>query len=195
MNKIVLDKEKVVDLIIKENSICNINKINELEELNIKIEDNVKFVINQYSEIIENKYNINIHQNNNSEFIFNHSFTNNGLYNLRINVNMCGNNSKNIINIHGISDRAKTHIIIDGSVNESTVDNNLDEKIKMINMNNGESLIEPNMYINTKNVFANHSASITNFDRDYLFYLNSKGINNEEAKKLIIDGFLQNDTR
>ena len=48
------------------------------------------------------------------------------------------------------------------------------------------------MYINTKNVLANHAASITDIDNNYLFYMNSKGINNNKAKELIINGFLDN---
>ena len=71
-------------------------------------------------------------------------------------------------------------------------DNELDEKIKVLNINNGTSTVLPNMYINTKNVIANHSASISTIDSKYLFYLNSKGINNDLATKLIIDGFLNN---
>lgn len=195
MNKILLDKEKKVELEVIEDSICNINKNIELEELNIILKNNAKFIINHYSEIKENKTNINIYQYDNSEFIYNHSFKNKGLYNLQISIYMKGNKSKNTINIKGISDDAKTCIIVNGSVDESTFDNELNEKIKMINMNNGESIIEPNMFIDTRNILANHSASITNFDEDYLFYLNSKGINNEEAKKLIINGFLNNDAK
>ena len=48
------------------------------------------------------------------------------------------------------------------------------------------------MYVKTKNVIANHAASVTNINEDYLFYLNSKGIKDEDAKQLIINGFLDN---
>ena len=41
-----------------------------------------------------------------------------------------------------------------------------------LNINEGISYIYPNMFIDTKNVVANHSASITNINKDYLFYLN-----------------------
>lgn len=195
MNKIILDKERNIELKVFEDSICNINKDYEFNELNIVLDDNVKFIINHYSEIKDKDLNINIIQNDNSEFLYNHSFVNKGIYNLNINVELNKNKSKNIINIHGISDNAKTNIVVNGKVNENTVDNELDEKIKMLNINNGLSFIEPNMYINTKNVVANHAACITDFDNSYLFYLNSKGINNEKSKKLIIDGFLKNDAK
>lgn len=195
MNKIILDKESVINLDIKENSICNIGKYYNIKELNVLVEDNVKFIINHYSEVLENDLKINIIQNNNSIFNYNHSFKCNKLYNLDINIEMRGNNSKNNINIHGISDNGKSNIKVDGSVYKNTIDNELDEKVRVINMNEGYTYIYPNMFIDTKNVVANHAASITNISKDYLFYLNSKGIKDEEAINMIINGFLDNEAR
>lgn len=195
MNKIVLDKEKIINLNVIENTIYIIKKENNINELNINIKDNVKLIINQYSEVKENNLKINVEQNNNSEFIYNHSFINNKEYNININLNMYGNNSKNIININGLSDNGKTKVIVDGSVKEKTFNNELYENIKLLNINNGTSNIYPNMYIDTKNVIANHSASISTVNEDYIFYLMTKGIDRKNAIKLIIDGFLNNDAR
>lgn len=195
MNKIVLDKESVINLNIKENSICNIGKNYNIKELNIVLLDNVEFTINHYSEIIENSLKINVIQNNNSIFNYNHSFKCSKLYNIDINIELRKNNSKNNINIHGISDNGKSNIKVDGIVNKSTVDNELDESIRVINMNNGQTYVYPNMFIDTKNVVANHAASITSISEDYLFYLNTKGINNSDATNMIIDGFLENVAR
>ena len=195
MNKIILDKESVINLDIKENSICNIGKDYNIKELNINIDDNVELVINHYSEVIENELKINIIQNTNSIFNYNHSFKCNKFYNLDINIEMRGNNSKNNINIHGISDNGKSYIKVDGSVYKNTIDNELDEKVRVINMNEGYTYIYPNMFIDTKNVVANHAASITSISKEYLFYLNSKGIKDEEAINMIINGFLENIAR
>lgn len=195
MNKIILDKDKNIELIINEDSICNISKDYEINELNIKINNNAMFIINHYSEINDNKLYIKIKQNDNSKFVYNHSFINYKKYDLNININLNSNNSKNIINIHGISNDGDTNIKIDGIVQTNTYDNELDEKIKMINVNNGTSKIVPNMFISTKNVQANHAASISEIDENYLFYLNSKGINKEDATHLIIEGFLKNEAK
>ena len=196
MNKIILDNEKIIKLCIDTDSICDISKFYDINELNIKIKDNIRFVLNHYSEI-ENNRNIliNIEQNNNSEFIYNHSFMSNKTYDVNININLDGNCSKNVINIKGISNSGISNIVIDGVVNSDTFDNELDESVKMLNVNGGKSNILPNMYINTKNIIANHSASITNINKDYLFYLNSKGIDNSKSCELIIDGFLENSAR
>lgn len=195
MNKIVLDKEKNINLNVSEDTTCTIPKENNINDLNINISDGVKLIINQYSEVIENNLFIRINQSNNSDFIYNHSFVSKKEYNLNINVNMIGNNSKNIINVHGISDEGKSKVIVDGNVIKDTRDNELYENIKLLNINNGTSNIYPNMYIDTKNVIANHSASISTVNEDYIFYLMSKGIDRKNAIKLILDGFLENDAR
>ena len=124
MNKIILDKG-VKEIVIVEDSICNISKDLYINDLSIEIKDNVKFIINHYSEL-NNKLNIKILQNNNSEFIYNHSFINRDVYDLKINIDMIGNNSKNIINIHGISDSGVTNIVVDGTVKRDASDNLLD---------------------------------------------------------------------
>ena len=195
MNKLVLDKENITNICIEKDTICNINKEYNIKELNIELKDNVKFIINHYSEIDKSELKINIIENNNSEFLYNHSFISKEDYNFYINVKMIGNKSKNTINIHGISDGGKSSVIIDGKVNENTIDNELDENIKLLNINNGSSNIYPNMYIDTKNVSGNHSASISLVNEDYIFYLMSKGINRENSIRLILDGFLNNEAR
>lgn len=195
MNKLVLDKENIINISIDKDTICNINKEYNIKELNIELKDNVKFIINHYSEIYKSELKINIIEKNNSEFLYNHSFISKEDYNVYINVKMIGNKSKNTINIHGISDVGKSSVIIDGKVNENTIDNELDENIKLLNINNGTSNIYPNMYIDTKNVSANHSASISLVNEDYIFYLMSKGINRENSIRLILDGFLNNEAR
>ena len=195
MNKIILDKENNIELNILEDSVCNIKNRCDIEKIIIRLNDNVEFILNEYSEIDKRDYSIEVIQNNNSSFIYNHSFIVSDLYNLNININMNGNNSNNVINIHGINDGGKSNIIVDGTVKDNTKDNNLDEKIRILNINNGKSHILPNMYINTKNVIANHAASITDIDKNYLFYMNSKGIDNDKAKELIINGFLDNDAK
>ena len=188
MNKIILDNESFINLNIDKDSIIEIdNKI--IDTLNIKV-NNAKVIINEYNELNKDNYIINIEQNNNSNVIYNHSFLNNNKYNITINIKLIGNNSKNVINIHGINDIGLSNIIVNGKVLKNTFDNELYENIKIMNIDNGKSIILPNMYIDTKNVIANHSTSVTNIDEDYLFYLNSKGIDKINSIKLIKEGFL-----
>ncbi len=49
----------------------------------------------------------------------------------------------------------------------------------------------PNLEINTDDVKCSHAATISQIPEEHLFYLMSRGINREDAKALIIEGFLQ----
>lgn len=49
----------------------------------------------------------------------------------------------------------------------------------------------PNLYIDEYDVIANHAASIGSISKEDLFYLMSRGLNEKEASKLIVLGFVQ----
>ncbi len=46
------------------------------------------------------------------------------------------------------------------------------------------------MQINSLDVSANHKVTISNVKDDELFYLESKGVNKEDATKLLKEGFI-----
>ena len=46
------------------------------------------------------------------------------------------------------------------------------------------------MQINSLDVSANHKVTISNVKDDELFYLESKGVNKEDATKLLKEGFV-----
>ena len=56
-------------------------------------------------------------------------------------------------------------------------------------------MIVPNLLVRSDSVNAIHNTTISSVDKDYLFYLNSNGINNEDATKLIVDGFLKSNLK
>ena len=57
-------------------------------------------------------------------------------------------------------------------------------------INDEESIIIPNLQVSSNEIEVNHAATISGIDQDYLFYLNSKGISNEAAEKIIKNGYL-----
>ena len=61
---------------------------------------------------------------------------------------------------------------------------------KIIVLNDNESVIKPNLYIDCDDVVASHSAWVGSFSEDDLFYLQSRGISREDSIKLLIIGFL-----
>ena len=61
---------------------------------------------------------------------------------------------------------------------------------RIINLNDNESVIKPNLYIDCCDVSASHSAWVGSFKEEELFYLQSRGINRSDATKLLLTGFL-----
>lgn len=49
----------------------------------------------------------------------------------------------------------------------------------------------PSLEIDTNEVKATHSASVAQVDREQVFYLNARGLNEDEAKKMIVLGFFE----
>ena len=81
--------------------------------------------------------------------------------------------------------------IATSKVSENTKDNEILENLRIIALNDTENEIVPNLLVRSDSVNAIHNTTISSIDKDYLFYLNSKGIDNETATKLIVDGFLK----
>jgi Fe-S cluster assembly protein SufD len=48
----------------------------------------------------------------------------------------------------------------------------------------------PGLEIMTDDVRCSHGVTMSNIDKNQMFYLQSRGINKEDAEKLIVDGFL-----
>ena len=65
------------------------------------------------------------------------------------------------------------------------------ENIRILMLNDSENVIVPNLLVVSNEVSVNHNATISSLDTNYLYYLNSKGLSYEEAKKLIVKGFLK----
>ena len=63
---------------------------------------------------------------------------------------------------------------------------------RIINLTNNKCEIKPNLYIDCDDVEANHSALIDKFADQELFYIKSRGINEQEAMRLLTRGFLLN---
>ena len=49
----------------------------------------------------------------------------------------------------------------------------------------------PGLEILADDVACTHAAAIAQVDKDQLFYLNSRGLSDEVAKTLVVEGFLQ----
>lgn len=64
---------------------------------------------------------------------------------------------------------------------------------RIINLTNNKCEIKPNLYIDSSDVSASHSALIGKFSDEEMFYIQSRGIDYNTAIKLLISGFLTSD--
>lgn len=156
---------------LNENSTLNINKfydVNTFKEsviINLNGKDakcNYNFkTISTNTE----KYDILIYHNNKNTV----SNINNGSVNIK--------NGSVIVNVSAFIPKNSTNTI-------STQNN------RIINLTNNKCQINPNLFIDEEDSKASHSALIGGFNSLEMFYLQSRGINEKEAEKLLVKGFL-----
>lgn len=65
------------------------------------------------------------------------------------------------------------------------------QKAKGLNLSPNSTIkAEPNLYIDEFDVEASHSASVGNINKDELFYLMSRGLEESDARKIVVLGFI-----
>ena len=74
---------------------------------------------------------------------------------------------------------------IDGIVKKNLSNIICNQSSKIINFNLGESKIIPNLIIDSNDIIASHSAYIGEIGEEEMFYLKSRGIDEENIKKII----------
>ena len=110
-------------------------------------------------------------------------------------VNHLASNTKSIIKTNGISYQEGSILIkIDAKINEKLSNCVCNQYNQIINLNNKKSEIKPNLYIDSYDVEANHSALIGDINQDDIFYITSRGIDYKTAMMLIIKGFMLKET-
>ena len=210
MNKLLV-KEGILsinnslnDLDIKTNTltleisgnVC-INDINNNTDLDLKIimSDGSHLLYNRYNESI-NKFNLDIEITSNAYVEFNYSLKTLITSDISLNANIAGNNNISHINFHGVTDqKGVIKNVATSKVDEAAKDNEVLENLRIVTLNDAENMIVPNLLVRSDSVNAIHNTTISTIDKDYLFYLNSKGINKKDATKLIVDGFLKSNLK
>lgn len=110
-----------------------------------------------------------------------------------ININVYHNNKNTVSNIynHGVNVKDnKLNFLVNGVVYKDMVQCICNQENQIININDGKSMICPNLLIDCYDVDSNHSAYIGKFGLDMIFYLESRGVSREVAYKLLLKGFL-----
>lgn len=107
-----------------------------------------------------------------------------------INHKMPGSNSKQIIN--GIL-KDKSRVTINGKIRISKDSQKVDSSLKNHNLllsDFAEINTKPELEVNADDVKAAHGATVGQIDEELLFYMSSRGLNEEIARALYLRGFI-----
>lgn len=177
-------------------SVC-INDLNNNTDLElvIKMHKDSKLLYNRYNEDINN-FNLKIILEDDSLVEFNYSLYQNIPSKIKLDSSILGSNNKCSINVCGVTNN-------NGSINSSATgdiiknikNNEFLENIRIMMLNDSENVIIPNLLVSSNEVIVNHNAVISSVPNDYLFYLESKGLNEDNSTKLIVDGFIKNNLK
>lgn len=194
MNNIIIDRDvfKIIendtffDIINDSNlTLCISNKtIN----LNFNINENVNSQVNIFNVDSSLKINIDVLEEANINLV--NSSINNSNLDIILDINHSKNSTSDIVN-HGLNINDGTmKFIINGIVKKGMTNTVLKQDNKIINLKDGVSLIEPNLLIDEFDTNANHSAYISKYNKEEMFYLASRGISEKESFRLLTKAFL-----
>lgn len=214
MNKLLVNSEEEINnLVIEEDTELVLNFNDTSRDIYIVVEDNICLNIVDISFNTSNKINITL--KNDSRVIYNKFSINSGDYiytlldgeysNVVINNSVVNNddtkmkfviehnntNTSSNLSNHGVNNSSGTlYFNVDSKINRSASLACADQENKIINLVKGDSKILPNLLVDNYDVSASHSAYISDFDKDSMFYLKSRGISDNEARRLLLEGFL-----
>jgi len=102
-------------------------------------------------------------------------------------------NKKTISNIRNRAvalNNSKLNFVINSNVSKGMDESLLDQTTRVITFGESDVKIVPNMFIDLDNVVAKHGSVVGTIREEMIFYLMSRGIEYNEAVKLIIKGYL-----
>ena len=167
-----------------------INVINKNENIDINTNRNDIVILNYFNNNASSM-DIKINQSDDSYVVINYVIINQREINININGEIKGNNNKIIINVRALVENSHANINVCVKVNSYTINNNVIEDLKGIN-EDGTITFMPILEVDTNDVNAEHYATIGSFDENKLFYLQSKGLSLNEAKRLLKNSFIFN---
>ena len=127
----------------------------------------------------------------NSKFIFNYGVLASIDSTNDFEIYHIGDNSISEINNGGINlGNNRLYFKIDGRVYEANKNIRCIQNSKIINYKDGDSKIIPNLIIDTNDIYASHSAYIGNIDKETKFYLESRGLTEEEINSLFVKSII-----
>jgi len=178
LNLNILSKGKMGKIQYKytlgENSLCNVYKLQNVDTIKEMI------IVNLNGINADFEYNFKTISNNKETYDYHifHKY-NNTISNIKNN-GVCIDNGNIIYQVSSFVPKE-----INGCI--------VNQNNRIINLTNNKCEIKPNLYIDSFDVEASHSALIGKFSDEEMFYIQSRGIDYNSALKLLITGFLTSD--
>ena len=111
----------------------------------------------------------------------------------KIEVRHKNNNTHSELYNHGVNVKNnKLTYYVNGIVPKDSAKCICNQENQIINIKDGKSTIWPNLLIDNYDVDSSHSAYIGRFSEEKIFYLMSRGINRDNAIRLLLESFLIN---
>ena len=175
-----------IDVILFESAFLKNIKVN-----NKYVVDKGILVINKFynnDSVIEN---INIDLFNKGKIDYRFSNICKNYENYVININHLGEFTvSNISNKSIAMNSSKLDFVINSIVAKEYEKSILDQNTRVVTLGDSEAKISPNMYIDCDDIEARHGSVIGSFKDDMIFYLMSRGIEYNDAIKLLVKGYL-----
>lgn len=166
-------------------------QLNECKNVIITLSDQTSLILNaQWNNVFGIK-EMTINSQNNTHF--EGSFFIDVLKDFQFiySVNLLGSQNKNESIFHVITEEnGRCYMKTTGTIKKDTKENELLEELKGLTIFDSNITFLPELIVDSDDVIANHNSTIRMISEEELFYLKSKGINQEQAKELIKKGFL-----
>lgn len=214
MNKLLVNSEEEINnLVIEEDTELVFNFKDTSRDIYIVLEDNIclnivdisfntsnriNITLKNDSRVIYNKFSINsgdyiytLLDGEYSNVVINNSVVNNDDTKMKFVIEHNNTNTSSNLSNHGVNNSSGTlYFNVDSKINRSASLACADQENKIINLVKGDSKILPNLLVDNYDVSASHSAYISDFDKESMFYLKSRGISEKDARRLLLEGFL-----
>ena len=88
------------------------------------------------------------------------------------------------------NDNAHVSIFTDAYIKNGAVGTKTNQEGRIINLSeNCNGIVLPNLHIDENDVEASHSCSVGSVNQDHMYYLESRGLSNSQAKNILIRGY------
>ena len=189
-----------LDLVIDvfDNVSTSFNMISILNKAKIKMTVNLgansKISIDKINDCVSTKEGLIINLNGieaKADYNFKSVAKSNEIYDIV--VNHQASKTESIIKNNIINYTGNVLVQVSTYIDKDYIDTKADQKNTIINLANKKCEIKPNLFIDSFDSLANHSAYIGRFSEDIIFYLMTRGLTEAEAIYLLIKGFLESD--